>query len=82
MLYDLSKRYDEDDRFMSNYVENQVNFDDKKIQSYRKVSEYWAEICRSYFGENSEVFKESDPKDSQIVEKWFNRINGIETKGK
>ena len=72
MLLELTNRYKEDDRYMSTYVEGiEIERDKDNAELYRKVSEYWAEICSQYFEDPSVLHV----KDIQIIEKHINRTD-------
>lgn len=76
LLYEITQRYNQPDRFKSEYVEI-IQHDDKFFEAYKKTSEYWAEIVANYFMD-PENFRNNNPKDAELVEKWFSKINNIE----
>jgi len=57
---------------MSGYV-YAVENSDKEIETYVKVTEWWAELCQNYFS-YPQYFKEYFPQESALVEKWL-KIN-------
>lgn len=72
-LYDITQRYNSENRFKSSYVES-IKIKDKFLESYIKTKEYWAEIMMNHllYGEQ---FEASHPEDAKICQKWFNLIN-------
>ena len=75
MFYDIANRFEDEDRYKSNYVENMISHEDKQMELYIKTSEYWAEISRRFYGMNGDKFKKDFPKDAELVEKWENIIS-------
>lgn len=49
LLINVANRLDDENRFISNYVENKIVTKDPKSRLYVKATEYWAEICGEYF---------------------------------
>ena len=75
-LCDTTKAIKSSKNFSSDYVSNIKN-EDKKIESYLKVKEYWAESVRQYIEDSAEKYRQTNPVESKLVEKWFNIINDI-----
>ncbi len=75
LFYGVTQRYNEEDRFKSNYIES-IKIEDKSLERYVKTKEYWAKIVENYMTDKDK-FEKSFPKDANLVKKWFNIINDI-----
>lgn len=75
-LSETTQIYNNKNSYRSANIE-QVENEDKFLESYIKVSEYWAEIAEKYISKDEE-FKKNYPEDFKLAEKWFNQINSIE----
>ncbi len=74
LLAEVTERYLSSDRFFSQYVESTTFDADPHKQLYRRVSEYWAELTRNYFGINQEKFIKEHPEDAALVAKWYEKV--------
>jgi hypothetical protein len=71
-LHEVTQRFAQEDRFKSEYVETIVADEDKNLEAYKKVSEYWGEIVREY-AKDKEKFRQEHSQDAQLVEKWIKK---------
>jgi len=67
-FYDVSRQCFEQGRLTTNYVEAIRNENPQKERYYKTV-EYWAEMCKIYFGVPEE-FKKADPEAFALVDKY------------
>jgi len=74
-LCEATKTFESSKNFVSPYVYNIKN-EDKKIELYLKVKEYWAETVKQYMENGAEEYRVTNPKEAGLVEKWFNIMNG------
>jgi len=92
MLYEFANRFDQEDRFRSDYIEgiNEKGIKDRlgrdelsedispgDFIKYIKVVEYWAELGREYI-KNPDGLRQNHPKDHELTEKWMKRLSGSE----
>lgn len=72
LLIEITKRYFTGKNiYHSDYVESIKN-EDTHSENYRKVTEYWAEICEEYF-DNPQWLKENHPEDYKIVDQYVKK---------
>lgn len=73
-LYEATQSFKGNENFHSDYVSS-IKLENKMVELYLKVKEYWAEIVRQQMTVGSEAYKRTNPDEAKLVEKWFGVIN-------
>ncbi len=60
LLMNIGERLTEDDRLISDYVEETIQNENPQDKLYNKATEYWAEICGEYFTNGPDNLSEKD----------------------
>lgn len=75
-LYDAARSFKNTENFASPYVYSIEN-QDKQLEAYLRVSEYWAVLTEQYMQAGGEKYRETNPVEAKLFEKWFNIINDV-----